>query len=72
MFSNRSTLNVQPDAVSIIDGTQEGSYMWVCMTCKIKVSLMVLICFSFKKKMITLWEHLSLIIMSVLQKFHVA
>nr|BAM84272.1 apyrase [Medicago truncatula] len=29
MFSNRSTLNVQSDAVSIIDGTQEGSYMWV-------------------------------------------
>ncbi|CAI8613581.1 unnamed protein product [Vicia faba] len=29
MLSNRSTFNVQPDAVSIIDGTQEGSYMWV-------------------------------------------
>ncbi|KAJ1433198.1 Nucleoside phosphatase GDA1/CD39 [Sesbania bispinosa] len=29
MFSNRSTLNVQPDAVAIIDGTQEGSYLWV-------------------------------------------
>nr|BAM84271.1 apyrase [Medicago truncatula] len=29
MFSNRSTFNVQPDAVSIIDGTQEGSYLWV-------------------------------------------
>nr|BAD13524.1 apyrase [Vicia faba] len=29
MLSNRSTFNVQPDAVSIIDGTQEGSYLWV-------------------------------------------
>ncbi|XP_058740082.1 nucleoside-triphosphatase-like [Vicia villosa] len=29
MFNNRSALNVQPDAVSLIDGTQEGSYMWV-------------------------------------------
>jgi len=29
MFKNRSTLNVQPDAVSVIDGTQEGSYLWV-------------------------------------------
>nr|AFK42133.1 unknown [Medicago truncatula] len=29
LFSNRSTFNVQPDAVSIIDGTQEGSYLWV-------------------------------------------
>jgi len=35
MFSNRSTLNVQRDAVSIIDGTQEGSYMWVRMIYKI-------------------------------------
>jgi apyrase len=29
MFNDRSTFNVQPDAVSIIDGTQEGSYLWV-------------------------------------------
>ncbi|RHN59595.1 putative hydrolase [Medicago truncatula] len=29
LLSNRSTFNVQPDAVSIIDGTQEGSYLWV-------------------------------------------
>jgi len=29
MFKNRSTLNVQSDAVSIIDGTEEGSYLWV-------------------------------------------
>lgn len=31
MFKNRSTLNVQPDAVGIIDGTQEGSYLWVAV-----------------------------------------
>jgi len=29
MFHNRSTLNVQSDAVEIIDGTHEGSYLWV-------------------------------------------
>nr|5U7X_F Chain F, Nod factor binding lectin-nucleotide phosphohydrolase [Vigna cylindrica] len=29
MFRNRSSLSVQPDAVSVIDGTQEGSYLWV-------------------------------------------
>ncbi|CAJ2672157.1 unnamed protein product [Trifolium pratense] len=29
LFNNRSTFKVQSDAVSIIDGTQEGSYMWV-------------------------------------------
>nr|BAB87197.1 ATP diphosphohydrolase [Pisum sativum] len=29
LLSNRSTFNVQPEAVSIIDGTQEGSYLWV-------------------------------------------
>nr|XP_027188095.1 nucleoside-triphosphatase-like isoform X2 [Cicer arietinum] len=29
MLSNRSSFIVQPDAVSIIDGTQEGSYLWV-------------------------------------------
>jgi apyrase len=29
MLNNKSTFNVQPDAVSIIDGTQEGSYLWV-------------------------------------------
>ncbi|KAJ1433202.1 Nucleoside phosphatase GDA1/CD39 [Sesbania bispinosa] len=29
MLSNRSTFNVQSDAVSILDGTQEGSYLWV-------------------------------------------
>ncbi|RDX63173.1 hypothetical protein CR513_58430 [Mucuna pruriens] len=28
-LKNRSTLSVQPDGVSIIDGTQEGSYLWV-------------------------------------------
>ncbi|RDY13338.1 hypothetical protein CR513_01760, partial [Mucuna pruriens] len=31
MFENRSTLNVQPNAVAIIDGTQEGSYLWVAV-----------------------------------------
>lgn len=31
MFKNRSTLNVQSDAVAIIDGTQEGSYLWVAV-----------------------------------------
>ncbi|BAT84899.1 hypothetical protein VIGAN_04237100 [Vigna angularis var. angularis] len=31
MFKNRNTLNVQPDAVSVIDGTQEGSYLWVAV-----------------------------------------
>ncbi|TKY62928.1 Nucleoside-triphosphatase protein [Spatholobus suberectus] len=31
MFRNRSTLNVQPDAVAVIDGTQEGSYLWVAV-----------------------------------------
>ncbi|KAL9277801.1 hypothetical protein ACSQ67_024965 [Phaseolus vulgaris] len=31
MFKNRSTLNVQSDAVTIIDGTQEGSYLWVAV-----------------------------------------
>ncbi|XP_027349652.1 nucleoside-triphosphatase-like [Abrus precatorius] len=31
MFKNRSTLNVQPDAVSVIDGLQEGSYLWVAV-----------------------------------------
>ncbi|XP_027349653.1 nucleoside-triphosphatase-like [Abrus precatorius] len=31
MFKNRSSLNVQSDAVSIIDGTQEGSYLWVAV-----------------------------------------
>nr|KYP63742.1 Nucleoside-triphosphatase [Cajanus cajan] len=29
LFKNRSTLNVQSDAVAIIDGTQEGSYLWL-------------------------------------------
>nr|AAG32960.1 apyrase GS52 [Glycine soja] len=29
LLKNRSTLNAQPDAVAIIDGTQEGSYLWV-------------------------------------------
>ncbi|CAJ1793726.1 unnamed protein product [Sphenostylis stenocarpa] len=29
MFKNRSTLNVQADAATIIDGTQEGSYLWL-------------------------------------------
>ncbi|XP_058737691.1 nucleoside-triphosphatase-like [Vicia villosa] len=29
MLSNRSNFNVQSDAVSIIDGTLEGSYLWV-------------------------------------------
>ncbi|KAG4951104.1 hypothetical protein JHK85_044971 [Glycine max] len=29
LLKNRSTLNTQPDAVAIIDGTQEGSYLWV-------------------------------------------
>ncbi|KAK7336228.1 hypothetical protein VNO77_16763 [Canavalia gladiata] len=31
MLKNRSTLNVQPDAVAVIDGTQEGSYLWVAV-----------------------------------------
>ncbi|CAJ1793688.1 unnamed protein product [Sphenostylis stenocarpa] len=31
MFNNRSTLNVQSDAVAIIDGTQEGSYLWLAI-----------------------------------------
>ncbi|KAK7396033.1 hypothetical protein VNO78_16729 [Psophocarpus tetragonolobus] len=31
MFNNRSTLNVQSDAVTIIDGTQEGSYLWLAV-----------------------------------------
>ncbi|BAT84900.1 hypothetical protein LR48_Vigan03g189400 [Vigna angularis] len=29
LLKNRSTFSVQPDAVAIIDGTQEGSYLWV-------------------------------------------
>ncbi|XP_020219915.1 nucleoside-triphosphatase [Cajanus cajan] len=31
MFENRSTLNVQPNAVAVIDGTNEGSYLWVAV-----------------------------------------
>ncbi|RYR54054.1 hypothetical protein Ahy_A06g029303 isoform A [Arachis hypogaea] len=31
MFRTRSNLNVQSDAVTVIDGTQEGSYMWVAL-----------------------------------------
>ncbi|KAL1314431.1 nucleoside-triphosphatase-like [Arachis ipaensis] len=31
MFRTRSNLNVQSDAVTVIDGTQEGSYMWVTL-----------------------------------------
>nr|KYP63745.1 Nucleoside-triphosphatase [Cajanus cajan] len=31
MFKNRSALNVQSNAVSIIDGTQEGSYLWLAV-----------------------------------------
>ncbi|XP_029130111.1 apyrase 1-like [Cajanus cajan] len=26
----RSTLNSQPDAVTVLDGTQEGAFQWVC------------------------------------------
>ncbi|XP_061340831.1 nucleoside-triphosphatase-like [Gastrolobium bilobum] len=29
MFKNRSTLNVESNAVSVLSGTQEGAYMWV-------------------------------------------
>ncbi|KAK2415958.1 apyrase [Trifolium repens] len=29
LLSNRNTFNVQSDAVGIIDGTKEGSYLWV-------------------------------------------
>ncbi|KAE9596900.1 hypothetical protein Lal_00007630 [Lupinus albus] len=29
MLGNRSALNLQPNAVAIIGGTQEGSYLWV-------------------------------------------
>ncbi|KAI4350387.1 hypothetical protein L6164_004846 [Bauhinia variegata] len=29
MLNGRSTLKVQPDAVTVLDGTQEGAYQWV-------------------------------------------
>ncbi|KAE9599621.1 putative apyrase [Lupinus albus] len=31
LLKNRSTLNLQPDGVGILDGTQEGSYLWVAV-----------------------------------------
>ncbi|XP_016162127.1 nucleoside-triphosphatase [Arachis ipaensis] len=31
LLDERSNLNVQSDAVTVIDGTQEGSYMWVAL-----------------------------------------
>ncbi|KAL2320436.1 hypothetical protein Fmac_029405 [Flemingia macrophylla] len=31
MLSNESSLNVQSDAVAILEGSDEGSYMWVAM-----------------------------------------
>ncbi|OIW03328.1 hypothetical protein TanjilG_03437 [Lupinus angustifolius] len=31
LLKNRSALNLQPDGVGIIDGTQEGSYLWVAV-----------------------------------------
>ncbi|KAG4938232.1 hypothetical protein AAZX31_16G040700 [Glycine max] len=31
MLSNRSTLNLQSDAVTILDGNQEAAYMWVAL-----------------------------------------
>ncbi|KAL2320438.1 hypothetical protein Fmac_029407 [Flemingia macrophylla] len=31
MFKNRSSLNIQSDAVSVIDGNHEGSYLWLAV-----------------------------------------
>lgn len=31
LLRDKSELRLEGDAVSVIDGTQEGSYLWVCL-----------------------------------------
>jgi len=30
LLKQRSTLKSEPDAVTVLDGTQEGAFQWVC------------------------------------------
>lgn len=30
LLKQRSTLKSEPDAVAVLDGTQEGAFQWVC------------------------------------------